>query len=366
MKVLFVILFLGVNCSYLQGQDFKTTFSIRGIVKDKISDSRVPFVSISIVNTQRGTSADEEGKFFLIVSKPDIGKKIKISCIGYETRLLSVDEIRDSTILYLNPAVSILNEISIHGDSINSVEIIKKAIKNIQVNYRQQPFGLEFFSEIEVVNILSQDVFKVESILQGYYGGYIPSGRRKFEITHARMTGKDPLDGYYIPTHEIYAIDVIANPDKYGIFNEENLTKIKFHYEGSTIYESDTVYNIAYTIPTPTKKITGYGVIPKYFKGHVTITDGDYAIVEHKIVTDRVSSQIRYRKIDGYFFPYSILGTRNQIPSEQGISSFTMTNQLRLLNVVIENINPLTERSNEVDFSKVNYDKQFWELNYPK
>jgi len=365
MKPIFFIFSLCLFSSCLQSQSL-SVFSFSGIVKDTITSKGIPFASVSVESTQKGTSTDESGEFFLLLGEADCEKKLKISCIGYTTAIFSIDEIKKSKVLYLTPAETMLNEVLIRGDSLNSVEIIRSAIKSIAKNYSQQPFELEFFSEIDVVNILNGDSCKVESILLGNYGGYSPSSKRIFEILQTRLIGKDLMNGYYVPARSIYTHDEIAHPVKLGIFNEENLEKISFKYEGATIYDGDTVYSIAYSIPKPTKKLTGYGVVPKYFKGHVTVVTSNYAIVNHQVVTDRISSQIRYRKIDGNYFPYLVLGSINQVSDDHGILTFLVTDQLRLLRTSFQGFKPISEKNYTNEFSRVKYDKLFWDSNYPR
>jgi hypothetical protein len=362
VRLLSVIPLLTLACHFnLHAQEPAKKIVVRGLVRDSISHGGVPFASISIVGTTLGTATDEKGNFYLSISPLNLTRGLRISSIGYRTKAVRIISEKDSVVFDLQPASRELDEVSVSGDSINSKEVIKTAINNIPANYIQTPFNCEFFSDIKVTNVLTLESVEIQSIIFGYYPGYVPSGKRKFQIKEARTTGKDPFDGYYIPTHEIHVNDVISNPDQFGIFNKDNLDKINFRYEGSTLFENDTVFSISYNIPNPTKKLTGFGIKPKYFKGHVTVAVRNYAIVEHSIETERMSGAIRYRQIDDYYFPYSILGRRNMYQN-----LFTLENRLHLLKVNTDNVTKPDDESNEVDFSKVKYNMTFWESHYPK
>ena len=337
---------------------------IRGVIRDSATQLVVPYASVSIIGTTRGTSADDKGFFCLTLEPNDLPRHLNVSSIGYKTAVFPIGQLPDSTTLILVQATNMLAEVFIRGDSMNSREIVRKAIRNFSKNYIQSPFACEFMSKLVVIGHGTADTTVAECILKGYYPGYQSLGKRKFQITEARITGHDPFRGHYVPTHEIHAIDVIANPEKFGVFNEANLGNITFRYDGSTLYERDTVFKISYTISKPAKKVTGYGAPLLFFKGHLTIAS-NLAIVEHSTETDRTTSRIIYRKIDGFYFPYSIVGTRNRPTNHQHTSVYTIENHLRLLNVSTQNTQPIENGSNEVDLSKVKYNKHFWEQHYP-
>ncbi|MCU0420373.1 MAG: carboxypeptidase-like regulatory domain-containing protein, partial [Cyclobacteriaceae bacterium] len=325
MKIYSPLIPLAIILSTLcNAQMPQSTNIIHGKVLDNSTNLPVPYASISIAETKKGTSADEHGNFSLAISIEDANKKIQISSIGYETKKFTQPKTEKRHTFSLQPSIEILDELLVVGDSINSKDLVKDAIRSIQINYVQSPFNCEYYSQMTISNNTKKDTTLAECIIAGYYPGYLPSGKRRFEIREAKISGDDFFRGRYIPTHEIRALDVIANPEKFGVFNEENHQKIKFRYEGSTLYENDTVLKISYIIPKPTRKITGYGVNLTSFKGSLVIKAGTLAIVQHSIETNRISSTIVYRKIDKFYYAYSIRGVRSDASANPNESPYTI------------------------------------------
>ena len=279
-----------------------------------------------------------------------------------------IDSLKPKTpvVIELKSAIKVLNEILIRQSPINSIDIIKLAIDSIGKNYKAEAFNLEFYSEITAESLLTNQKFKVESIILGYYNGYASNDDKKFEIVKKRALGDNPLkvsDYPFWPTLEMHRADLITDPNRTGILNEKNLEKFEFKYLGTQTYDTDTVYHIEYFAPKPTQKITGYGIVPKTYKGSIFITTTTNAIVKHEIETDQFSYSIIYKMVDGHYYPYLLSGERRLVG--ENIFS-TVYNIVRLTNIVLTNIKVIDYRTNEFqNLSELPDDKEFWDLYYP-
>lgn len=360
---LIFLTFLSTNI-YSQDNHF-----IKSKLVEKGTNNPVPFASVTITNTTLGTAANLNGDFVIKIDKRYSAEKLKISCVGFLTRVLSIDSALNQslTLIELSPDVGLLDEVIISQAPLNPVEIIKKAIESTQDNYLNTPFNMEFYSEIVATDNSTNKEFKLETILFGYCEGYFTTKQKKFEILQRRTTGEDQLkalDYPYWPTFEIHNVDQISTSFRHGILNSKHLDEFSLKYLGVSLFDTDTVYNIEYYAPKPTKEITGYGIIPKTYTGNIYITTSTHAIVKHEIATDQFSYLIIYKKQDGKYFPYLITGDR----SPTGIRMFSKVhNSLILKNIETKNVKLINYKTNEFeDIDKVKYDETFWANNYPK
>lgn len=358
-------LFLGLLCSAFAQSD---NFYIHGLVRNQETKEPIPFASISISNSTRGTAANGEGEFDLVIKQSDLNESLKVSSIGFLSKTISNETARNAKpfVIELQSDIKLLKEIEVSQRPINPIEIIKAAIDSVSKNYRTEPFNLEFYSEMTASNFLTNQEFKVESILLGYYKGYVNSTDKKFEILRKRANGDNPLkamDYPFWPTLEIHRADLIADPYKTGVLNEKYLDKFEYKYLGVLTYDTDTIYHIEYSAPKPTEKITGYGIVPKTYKGTIYITTSSNAIVRHDIETDQFSYSIIYKKLEDNYFPYFISGERRL----RGENMFSKVyNIVRLTTIELEKIKVIDYKTNEFqNLSELTDDKEYWNLNYP-
>jgi len=343
-------------------------FLIKGVLKEHGSGNPVPFASIGITNTTKGTAADGNGEFMIAVDNKYQKEKFKISCIGYRTNYVSIDSLKgiQHAIINLETDASLLDEVVIEEAPLNPAEIVKKAIESINENYLNTPFNMEYYSVITATDISTNKEFKLETILFGCSEGYTGSKRNIFEITQMRASGEDHLkviDYNYWPSFEIHNADQIVSSIKAGILNAKNLDKFKSKYLGVSIFDEDTVYNIEYYAPKPTKEITGYVVAPKTYKGNIYITTNTNAIVKHEIITDQLSFSIIYKKLEGKYFPYFISGERRPKPT---VMLSKITNAVTLRSIETKNVKIIDYKTNEFrNANLVKFDKEFWNTNYP-
>ena len=371
LRTLILLIFL-VSLTRTGISQTKTDF-INGTLRDKGTKSKIEFASVGIINTTLGTAADENGEFTLRIENQYKIEKLKISCIGYLTKTLSIDSLlslnQNNHTIYLTPNIALLDEVVVKGAPVNPADIIKLAVSSIDDNYLQQPFNLELLSIINADDSIAGKKYKVESILAGYYQGYNPKGKKKFEIIQKRTTGEDPLKtinyGYW-PSFEIGSADLLTDQFKRGIFNLDLLDDFRFKYAGVSIYENDTVYNIEYYAPRPTTKITGYGIVPKTYRGNIYITTSTNAVVRHEIITSSFTYHVIYKKLNDRYFPYYFSGLRiNEFKLPGGKREFRTYNTVTVTKIILQDIKVIDNKANEFDVNKVKYDDKFWNEYFP-
>lgn len=362
--VLLVYSFAFTTCVYSQTE----SFLIKGEIKEQGTNNLIPYANIWITNTTQGTAAGASGEFIIRVDRKYQKEFFKISCIGYHTKLVSIDSIRSipQVIITLESDVSLLDEVVIKTAPLNPADIVKKAIEAVSENYLNSPFNMEYYSEIVATDNSSHKEFKLETILFGYSEGYTGSKRKFFEITQRRTSGEDPLkiiNYEYWPSYEIQAVDQISSSYKQGVLNLKNIDKFNLKYSGVSMFDEDTVYNIEYYAPKPPKEITGYGIVPKMYKGNIYITSSTYAVVKHEITNDHFSYSVIYKKLEGKYFPYFISGERK---TKATVVLSKITNSIILRSIETKNAKIIDYKTNEhQNANLVKFDEVFWNTNYP-
>lgn len=110
-------------------QHDRTIRTLSGRIYD-IDGQSVPFVNICLKSDRSiGTYSNSSGSFTLKIVKHLASDSIVVTCIGYETRYLSIGEFQpgDSVAITLQPASYWLSEITIRTDT--AVRIVRESLK---------------------------------------------------------------------------------------------------------------------------------------------------------------------------------------------------------------------------------------------
>ncbi len=85
----------------------------KGFVLDEKTKTPIPYVNISILKSQIGTSSHEDGSYHLEIFKEDVDKDIKLSSLGYKDSIISVSKLIKLKTIYLKPLIEELKEVII-------------------------------------------------------------------------------------------------------------------------------------------------------------------------------------------------------------------------------------------------------------
>lgn len=155
---------------------FSQVSLIGSIVAD--DDSPIPYASIAIEGTSRGTIANAVGKFEL---KATIGSTLIISCLGFQTKRVVVDHSFLKIVLTELPIQ--LQEVLVYSE-LTARDVIAKAIAMIPINYDFEPFTYRFYGLRE--NFYSQKPgFIHEAVFDIYSKGW------KYELLKLRGKYKE-------------------------------------------------------------------------------------------------------------------------------------------------------------------------------
>lgn len=307
-----------------------------GTIVDSETRKPVPFASIGIVGTSKGTSSNVNGQFSLSVTEPF---SLKITCVGYESAI--VNSVAVVALIELKPAVTQLNAIVILSKPIKAKAILQKAFANISKNYESQPFLQKFFyrhycKEDNTYGRLieaSVDVWKN----QGYRSQQHSAGEKEgIRVTQLRRS----LDKTEMAQgHEPIAVGNILQADIVGYQTAERSTHLSFYTDvsnlktdlesysftglGITSYDGKEVYQISYSYKKDSALMTSGSYLEMAkATGTLYITTDTYAFIKSEEIKsygkNTIHTSAYYQKFGDKYYPYHFIRDGESQTSDSG------------------------------------------------
>ena len=114
--------------------NFGYSQELSAVVLDSLNQNPIPFASIYL-KSGSGAVSNEEGRFQLHYKDEEVIKdSLFISCMGYKTLKLSLDQLQDST-FYLQPKAIALKSVILSNKQLSAKEIIKAIQEAIPQKY---------------------------------------------------------------------------------------------------------------------------------------------------------------------------------------------------------------------------------------
>lgn len=162
---------------------------IKGSIKDK-SGLSIPFVNIVVESSEPyGTASNTEGRYSLRIRQnetPDA--TIKLTCIGYESRLISLEKLRDKPNQVLERSTELLGQVTIRAEDDPAYEMIRKAVQNRPHN---NPQSLPTF-RYESYNKAKVDFERPDSVQNQLRGSGFENAHLFMFESQTRVTFKKP------------------------------------------------------------------------------------------------------------------------------------------------------------------------------
>lgn len=353
---------------------------VEGTIVDKETKKPVPFASIGIIGTSKGTSSNLNGQFSISINETD---SLKITCVGYES--LTLTSAQPLTIVDLAPIVTQLSEIVILDRAINARKVLRKAFANIDLNYTARPFLQQFFYRhyckdgaaygrlIEA----AVDVWKTS----GYRTVQHAAGEKEeIRVTQLRRSldktemaqGHDPISVGNILQADIVGYQTDKKSEHMSFYTDvsnlrADFDKYDFVCKGITYYDGLEVYEITYQ----SKKDSVLTTTGKYLdlvdiKGTLFITTAGYAFVrteENKSYgTNSLLTSTFYRKVNDRYYPYHFIRQSESEYADKRVHSV----HLELMSMEIKTDPPVKivgQLPTREALLSIPYDSVFWKSN---
>lgn len=293
------LLLLSLFCA---SQIFSQTKRAKGFVFDEVTNQPIPYVNISIIESNNGTSSDENGSFELEIKTDDINKKALLSSLGYENLIISVAELIYSKKLYLKVKIETLNEVLLFD---------KFEEKILKVNELEEGDLCSGFATNEqkpwmlALHFPYKEIYNETNFLKAvkFYFGNKKNKKSKFRLRVFSVNNEG------LPGEDLLTENVIIDLEKHQKIAEVDISKFNLVIPDNGIYVAYewlyipyNAYVVSWCIDQKCKKTEKRTLYRPSFSGFCS--DEDYFRVA--------------RFTDGYWFVQSFRhynNGKNQIPA---------------------------------------------------
>jgi hypothetical protein len=117
---------------------YKFSFSqnyCSSVVCDKYDSTRLSWVTIYLKkNASKNSSTDSTGRFIIYLDKLMQNDSICLSSVGYINKIISIDELEKTNIIYLERSENVLPEVQLYSTNLDWESVIRKSLEKINVN----------------------------------------------------------------------------------------------------------------------------------------------------------------------------------------------------------------------------------------
>lgn len=348
---------------------------IQGQIVDKDTGLPIPFASIGIVGSSKGTSSNLNGEFSLAMPE---NTYIKVSCVGYESAVLNT--VQEFKLIKLKSVSIQLGEVVVFEKSVNPKKIARRAFASIAKNYDGLPLLQKFFyrhycKDDSVYGRLIEaavDVWKS----QGYRAPQSYAGEKEeIKVTQLRRSldkttmaqGHEPISIKNILQADGVAYQAADKSEYLSFYSEVSNLKADFDnyhfsFAGVTTYDAREVYEIHYEYKKDSV-LTTSGYKPRaQASGSLFIDMDTYAFVKTEDLKyqdgNTIATSAYYHELNGKYYPYHLV-RKGESATASGTHSF----QIDLISIEIQHdlkhkfvgIEPTKS-----ELSKLVYDSVFW------
>ena len=105
----------------------------------------LPYVNVISLNTGKGTISNEHGNFSIDINSLNDTNIIRFQCIGYKTKELTIERVKNGTPIVLSENIYTLDEVLVLGTTPDPEEIVKAILENKELNYKNKPHKKQVF-----------------------------------------------------------------------------------------------------------------------------------------------------------------------------------------------------------------------------
>lgn len=194
-----ILIWLSDTILFSQSIDY-----IEGKVINSSTPEPVPFATIHLKDNQLGVYANADGDFKITRNPEFMSDSVIITCIGFKKYSVAYRNLSDSTVnkIYLNPVIYSLSEVKVISSArkLGSIAIIRRAIKNIPVNYPVKAFNyISYYRDYQKdgSNYINLNEAIVQTIDNGFGSKSISSKYRLLDFRKNEEFPRINITPYY-------------------------------------------------------------------------------------------------------------------------------------------------------------------------
>lgn len=374
-SLLIVLFFFGYGVSA------QTHVLIEGVVHDVSTGEPVPFASIGVEGSPLGTSSNTLGEFSLQVPSAMLGQKLKISCVGFESATVSIQNSRLE--VQLKPGKTMLKEVLILGGDLRPEKIVKKAFSRIKKNYYTKPFVYKAFyrhycKDDSVYGRLIEAAVDIYKTKGHRWQAPRPGVKEEVRVTQLRRSldstrvveNHAPIALYSVMAPDIVSYQGVNNVENgfwaiaYGVsWLRARQKTYDYNLDGITELDGELVYRVKFKSNTEAVTL-GVGLsFKRPEEGTLFIHAKNFAIVRSEwsyFVPDTTRIVSTYRKIgEKYFWNHTSTNGLGYSPQKKFRHQYHL--DLMANEVQVKGFKKFKGKEpDREELQKVPYDSNFW------
>jgi hypothetical protein len=228
LALIFIIIFgylLSINTSDAQTKDQNRFSEFNGLVIDGKTKKSLEFASITVNSTNISTISNLDGKFLLKVPSSDLDKSVTVSYLGYKNKVIRLQDFSKNTVVKMEESFVNLPAVSLVAS--DPIIIIKKVLKNRDVNYPNEPLIMNAFYR-ESIKKRRKYASLSEAVVDIYKQPYDVVAKDKVKLFKSRKST------------DYTKIDTLVIKLQGGPYNNINMDMIK----NKNLFFSDDLFEI--------------------------------------------------------------------------------------------------------------------------
>jgi hypothetical protein len=359
---------------------------ITGIITDFESGDPMPFATIGLISSGRGTVSNNNGEFGLKIPGESINDSLSVSYLGYYNRKVPVKQAIDN---YFNirmmreyipiPEIIIKNQVP--------QEIIRKAYSSIARNYGNSPVNMRAFYREAVLKKSTLQIYSeaIIDIFKSAYSGSIFSDQMKI-IRSRKVENLGLKDTLTLRLKAGLSTCLLLDGarNSFDFMLPENYSQYDYRMTDIVTVDDESAYVIDF-VQKPMVNIP-------LFKGSIYINTNSYAIIQaefeinpqyinevreefintaakgYKMWPTSIKYYVSYRRMEERYFLNHVRGELNFTAKQNKRlfnSTFGVFFELAVTDIKIENVTRFDRDElapTHSIFSKTisDYDPEFW------
>ncbi|QRM89733.1 hypothetical protein FG167_11020 [Lacinutrix sp. WUR7] len=247
---------------------------LKGQLVNKENNEPIPFATLIIKKEEIYRVADENGFYELPIKKTILeNATVAISSMGFETKTVSLKELKDIT--YLKSKFEDLNEVVITS-YLSPKTVLKKAISNKKLNHPTEPFNFYRYGNV-LVNKNDLTELDLELITKDYDDGYLSPFVITQRVEHIKWNKNiNPKNYKYSSQFFHYRQNAIRYAN---ILHKRKYKKFNLKFVKSDNPTDEGMYIIAFQTERNKWNYTNKPY-PTEYSGRVYINKDNFAIIK--------------------------------------------------------------------------------------
>lgn len=301
-SIITCVIFLTTNSiEKLHAQDTASFKEINGTVLDADNKSPLVFADIIVNQSNISTVTNSEGEFSLKVPLSMLHQTLTISYLGYQDKTLDITSFKDNAKIFLKPAYTELEAISITALNKSALELVLETLKKKNSYTSENTLMTAFYRE--TIKKRKKNASLSEAVVKIHKQPYASYRNDHIELVKARKnTNYSRLDTIALklqggPFSNLYT-DIIKYPEY--IFTQDDIPNYNFSFGESTQINNNLIYVVNFEPKPEIKTPLYFGKL--YIDARtLALTSALYSLnVENRELSSQMYIRKKPRKVDVY------------------------------------------------------------------